>query len=285
MKRTTYILIALLLACCARAQFGALPVVQVQSRWTPTRLGAKLAIWFDGSDASTVLDAGGNVVTDGAYVQTWQDKSGNGRHATALAEAQRPRWFSGIQNGRAVVRTDGNDQLDIGSAGGVFRNKAAGYIFLVAKGSNPTGGDDMQIAVLFSTATPGTAWLLILSRWTGVSNNGWTGIGRRLYADSYVAVKLAGSTSYQLVCAYADFTNGNLRARLNADAFSSTGYSSGAGNSEDADSASASMFRFSNTTEMPADSEIAEVVVVNAAMTDAEVTALQSYLKTKWGTP
>ena len=98
-------------------------------------------------------------------------------------------------------------------------------------------------------------------------------------------MKLAGVTSYQLVCAYADFANGNLRARLNADAFSSTEYSSGAGNSEDADSSEATMFRRSDTSEMPADSEIAEVVVVNAAMTDGEIVALQNYLKAKWGTP
>jgi len=68
MNRTTYILIAVLLACCARAQFGALPVVQVQSRWTPIRLGP--VAWYAAED--NALDSAGtnNAAWTGAAAYT-----------------------------------------------------------------------------------------------------------------------------------------------------------------------------------------------------------------------
>jgi len=282
MKRTTYILLALLLACHARAQFGALPVVQVQ-RWTPLNLGTKLAIWYDGNDASTLLDAGGNVATNGAYVQTWQDKSGNGRHATAPAEAQRPRWFSGIQNERAVMRTDGDDQLNIGSAGGVFRNKAAGYIFLVAKDANQTGGDPYHAVALFSTAAAGTTRLGTWSRFENTTQ--WNALARLADAEASATIASGGAAAgHTLSCAFGDWGNGYVRVSVNGQAFSSTALP-GSGATSDTDGGSAMLFRTHAGTECPADSELAEVVIVNAAMTDAEITALQNYLKTKWGTP
>jgi len=49
MRKRTIILTAVLLACCALAQWSAKPVVQVQSRWTPARLNP-LAWWkLDGN--------------------------------------------------------------------------------------------------------------------------------------------------------------------------------------------------------------------------------------------
>jgi len=251
--------------------------------WTPLKLGSKLAVWFDGSDASTLLDVDSNVATNGAYVQTWNDKSGNGRHATAPASAQRPRWFSGIQNGRAVVRTDGDDLLNIGSGGGVFRNKTAGYIFLVAKDADQAGGDAQHAFIFTSTANSGSVRLDVRGR--SFAGAIWTALGRRLDGDTYVMVAASGAAGHRIIRAFADWGGGNIRISLDGGAYASTAYSSGAGASEDTDGAVSLMFRATTTSECPADSEIAEVVIVNEAMTDAEVTALENYLKTKWGTP
>ena len=36
-------------------------------------------LWFDGSDVSTMLTTGGSAVSNGGFVRTWLDKSGNGK--------------------------------------------------------------------------------------------------------------------------------------------------------------------------------------------------------------
>jgi hypothetical protein len=74
-----------------------------------------LQLWLDSADATTLYDAtsGGNLVSaDGATVARWQDKSGNGRHATQGTPNARPLLKTSVVNGRNVLRFDGsNDSL------------------------------------------------------------------------------------------------------------------------------------------------------------------------------
>jgi len=95
MKRTTSILIALLLACCAWAQFGALPVVQVQ-RWTPLSVSG-CVFWLDPSDASLLTLNGTNIVDI-------VDKSGTGNWGQTNASV-RPFYDGTLINGLKVIRT------------------------------------------------------------------------------------------------------------------------------------------------------------------------------------
>ncbi len=72
------------------------------------------ALWLDAADSSTLFDAtvGGNLVADGGAVARWEDKSGNGRHATQSTLASRPLRAVGAQNTRDVLRFDGtNDTM------------------------------------------------------------------------------------------------------------------------------------------------------------------------------
>lgn len=72
--------------------------------WTPAALGSALALWLDADDASTIT-------LNGSTVSQWNDKSGNGRHATATATNQPTYTPSGL-NGKPVVTFDGaNDFL------------------------------------------------------------------------------------------------------------------------------------------------------------------------------
>lgn len=281
-------IIIALLACSAMAQdagvwWGSLAAGQAD--WTPVQLGAKLAVWFDSSDNSTVLDASGNAATNGAPVQTWQDKSGNGRHATASAAAQRPSYRTSVQNGLAVLRTDGNDQMDIGSVGPVFRNKTAGYIIVVAKDSNQSGGDANHVLVAFWRNTSGSIRAGTYGSWTyGSAANGfWSAVGRRTDADSFAVAGISAGTGFNIVVTFCDWANGYVRGRLNSGPFVSTAYSSGSGNSSDTDSAGALIFWSSSGFTMPANSEIAELIVVNEFLMDSERMSVQNYLLTKWG--
>jgi hypothetical protein len=181
-----------------------------------------------------------------------------------------------------VLRTAGASQLDIASAGGVFRNKTAGYIFVVAKDANQAGGDSTHAFVFFSRNSAGYARAALYGRYTGVQ---WAHLGRRTDTESFAAANAGAASGHNMVAAFCDWGSGFARIALNAGAYASTAYSSGAGSTGDTDSAEAILFRMGVASETPADSEIAEVVVVNAAMTDAEVSSLNAYLKAKWGTP
>lgn len=63
--------------------------------FTPRSI-AGLAMWFDAADASSVTLNSGNV-------SQWNDKSGNGRHATQGTALNQPTYTQAIQNGRAGI--------------------------------------------------------------------------------------------------------------------------------------------------------------------------------------
>jgi len=285
MRRLAVIICSLLLALAAHAQDASvlLAYVTAESGWNPRNLGTKLACWFDASDAATLLDAGGAPADAGEAVQTWQDKSGNGRHATAPAEAQRPTRQVGVQNGRAVVRTAGAAQLNIGSAGAVFRNKTAGYIFAVVKDADQAGGDGDHTFVAWSRNSAGSSRVSLAGR--NAIHSVWSTLGRRTDADSLAVVQGSAATGHHSLLVFSDWAGGYLRYSIDGADYTSAAYSTGAGASSDTDSTQSVMFRYSAANECPANSEIAEVIVVNAAMSAGEIAATQAYLKAKWGTP
>jgi len=90
MVRSTCVAFILGWALSARAQL-----------WTPAELGSDLALWLDATDTNTLFDAtsGGNVVADNGAVARWEDKSGNGRHATQDTAANRPTYKAASFNG------------------------------------------------------------------------------------------------------------------------------------------------------------------------------------------
>ena len=51
--------------------------------WTPALLSIRPSLWLDGKDLSTITTSGG-------VVSQWNDKSGNGRHASQATAGSRP---------------------------------------------------------------------------------------------------------------------------------------------------------------------------------------------------
>lgn len=64
-------------------------------RWTPKQLGT-LDLWLDADDATTITIATG--------ISQWDDKSGNGRHATQSTGSKQPTLVRNDLNGRTAVR-------------------------------------------------------------------------------------------------------------------------------------------------------------------------------------
>lgn len=70
--------------------------------WNPNMLQTDL--WFDASDASTIIESGGEV-------SQWNDKSGNGDNATW--SISKPTYELGAFNGKDSIYFDGTDLLQI----------------------------------------------------------------------------------------------------------------------------------------------------------------------------
>jgi len=250
--------------------------------WSPLRLGDKLAAWFDADDPATVLDATGNPAYTGAAVQTWLDKSGYGRHASAPFETQRPTRQAGVQNGRTVLRTDGDDLLIASNSGAILRNKTAAYIFVVAKDAVQTGGTATHPVFLL---TFNTSFIRFGVYGRGAYGNEWAGRARRRDSDALANALVGAASGHNLVMGFADYAAGFIRSSINSGSVISTALAGGAGTSDDTDGTNATLFSDAAQSFFPTDSEIAEVIVVNASMTAAEIASVQKYLKNKWGTP
>ncbi|MCU0273185.1 MAG: fibronectin type III domain-containing protein, partial [Acidimicrobiales bacterium] len=76
--------------------------------WTPADLTG-VALWLDAADASTT-------VLNGSTVSQWSDKSGNDRHAVQPTASAQPTRIASGQNGRPVLRFDGNRGLLVSAA-------------------------------------------------------------------------------------------------------------------------------------------------------------------------
>lgn len=86
-----------------RAYLGSNLVYNASQPWTPSQLAGDLSVWYDAADASTI-SLSSNQVT------SWDDKSGNARHAT-LVVGSPPTYTVGGQNGNNVVTFNGTGAL------------------------------------------------------------------------------------------------------------------------------------------------------------------------------
>jgi len=75
--------------------------------WSPSELGASLALWLDADDASTIT-------LNGSAVSQWNDKSTNNRNAVQANATNQPIYTTSGLNNRPVITFDGfNDSLNI----------------------------------------------------------------------------------------------------------------------------------------------------------------------------
>lgn len=207
--------------------------------------------------------------TDGQALATWLDSSGKGKHATQASTTSQPVYKTNQLNGWPAVRFDGVD--DFLSSPSLFGSRATNTVVAVLRTRSfaavqvpwglETGGGGSDAAIntagtraLFApggyiTYAGGTTTLNTFERWTNVSRN-WVNTSR---------VPKNGAVLY---------ING---ADLLADS------QLGAGDVITMGKSVAQGF--------PAPVDIAELLVFDSPLTDAQIRGLDAYLANKWAVP
>lgn len=255
--------------------------------------GGSLILWLDASDASTLYDStsGGALVAADGAVARWADKSGNARHATQETSGNRPQRKTSVFNGLDVLRFDGSDDfldstdfLDLSSGQEIT-------IFAVVKIA--VTGVTQAIASKYGKSSPsvsntadGWGFRLLNSGkmdFFGTTDEG-DGFSKRL-SDSTVsasgltvlAVKAAaGSLSLATLYRNSSIVASSATAS-NAETLEDTSYAVTVG---------ALRYTFNTTVNKYVqffNGDIAEVIVYNSALSDANRSVVESYLMSKWG--
>jgi hypothetical protein len=240
-----------------------------------------LQLWLDASDAGTLFNAtaGGSLVAADGAVARWEDKSGNGRHASQSTAGNRPVRKTAIQGGLDVLRFDGtNDYISTAS----FSKSAGITVFCVVK------ADSWNVSVYrcyfnhgYSIAAPSSGVLGCLAgstlrEWL---QNDYLFLGNG--ADEDVAPRAAGPAS----------SGSNFRLiAFNLSASVSRGYVNGITATTrvettaavNTSAAAVGVGASTSTTEFWL-GEVAEIVYYDSVLSDAHRGFVTSYLLQKWG--
>lgn len=245
-----------LLTLCAG--FGLMASAQVSA--TPVTSG--LELWLDASTISAGTTS----------VSTWADQSGNGRDATASGSAT-PTYIASnaFFSGRATVSFDGNDFMSsaLASSMGITGNSARTIFFAFSQDSsasrNILGYGTNSGGNLFDVAATGQR------------------IAGHFFGSPFVGSGSSQSfTLNQMTVGTALYDGTNFQTYLHDDAFSglasSTAYALTTGDSN---------FRIGGgmySSYNNFNGDIAEVLVYSGALSAADRSAIDGYLRTKYTT-
>lgn len=228
-------------------------------------LTLNVSVWYDASDPATLSPNANDLTT----ISQWGDKSGAARNAAPTGGAgNKPVVRTNIQNGLRILRFDGVAQnLQVSKA--TWTANITGFsIMVVARASTLTG-----TRTLTSTDQNGLKIYHNGTNW-GVSTSGGTGIST-LTGDT---------TSFHTFGIIYDGTQTGNANRLKfrydrverALSFTGTvGATTNAGNS-------LMNFGWYNVVGEYFGGDIAEVQLYTRALTSAEITNTENYLKSKW---
>jgi hypothetical protein len=248
---------------------GTWPVVFVD----PTSITG-LQLWLDAADSATLYDAtsGGSLVAADGGVARWEDKSGNGRHATQSTSANRPARKTAIQGGRDVLRFDGNDFLNGTSTPGTGNSRT---VFGVAKytGSQEDSHELLMIGLVASDQTSRGFLLRHFATFVSgdvttnniqLANNVTLTVNQfivrtcRQVASTGAVQFWQNGTSYATTGTLGSFSmNAGYRVGSRGNAAGSTG----------------GLFH----------GDLCELIVYNSELDDANRTLVENYLLAKWG--
>lgn len=224
------------------------------------------ALWLDAADAATITASSG-------AVSQWNDKSGNGRHATQAIAGAKPTTSSTTQNGLNVMSFDGGDFMDYATS--LQPNGGSGLsVVVVAKRTNSTGG--ALLTERQSARVRAFQFFLSVDTKNYISSDGQNvssnhTISSINYADSASAFQSTfTSISGQRIVLRI---NGTARTVVEGTATSLSGSAGGRIGARE------------GAVGLYWTGWIAELIAVPAVLTSVQIADVELYLKSKWGTP
>jgi hypothetical protein len=221
----------------------------------------------------------------GSDAAVWSDISGNGRNATQSDPNKRPAVITNAQNGRQVRRFDGvDDGLIVTHDSGLNFGTGDFSVFIVAKyGSLLNNSGGLISKDSFAGGSSYTGWLLNRS-----DAEGGFGIStRRIVSGS--------GPNYAARYSASSITNGSFyqHQTIRASSVLRT-YLDGVLKAQTTESTQVNLDNTTNLTvgflnaALPGQymqGDIAEILVFSRALNTTERQAVETYLRTKWGTP
>ena len=214
-----------------------------------------LVLWLDASDTSTITHVGGSV-------SQWSDKSGNGNHATQASGALQPQTGVNTLNGRNVVNFNSQylEQLNIDCNDATF--------FIVGRAT--TLG-----STVYDRPFIGHRRNVVRDQHFTVNARG---LG--IYDNTQYAVTVTGDTNWHLYQANAAtalkqfFRDGtSLGSRVGTIVWNDIGIAIG------------KEMPVPTVTTNPLIGDIAEIAIYQRILSSDEKLELETYYKSKWGTP
>lgn len=212
---------------------------------------AGYAAWYDASDAASITESGG-------AVSAWADLSGNGNHLTQANASLQPATGSETQNGLNVISFDGTEHMAL-PVGAIPTGTSQYTIFAVWRSDSARGhllfGGAQNVNQAIGFETISTA---IHAYWWG--NDHWFYGSVTLTAPMFTAWSWDGS-------------NDTIQVGSGSDVLAMAGKST--------DSTAGTVGSLAGSYSLTG--FIAELVIYHTALTPAEIAAVESYLKAKWG--
>jgi hypothetical protein len=203
-------------------------------------------------------------------VARWQDKSGNGRHATQGTSGSRPVRKTAIRAGLDTLRFSGAQSLSLDSVASFFGGSGAPQFTLIAVASQTdnTGNTVFSACESSSASSNQTSLWLRDSAITLLNRTGASRIVFGTPATSGFSLVSVVSKSESLEL----FTNRSV-ADVNSDSFSGTVTRT---------IASVGVLPRGSGQDF-LDGDVCELIIYNTALSSTDRGRVESYLAAKWG--
>ena len=256
------------------------------------------ALWLDAADSNTLYDAvsGGALVGAGGAVARWEDKSGNGRHATQTILGNRPTRTVGAQNTRDALRFNGSNSFMFAGSNtdwSFLHNDTAASVFIAVK----TGVSNDPNAVYSFLSTGGessadTGYYLGYDDRSAFSRNNAIGISisrgvSNSFAVNTINLNILIPNQFNIISNEVDADNATASnrsiVRVNGASESKINTLTNAPSLNISSSYKMTIGAFVNGTSAFLAGDIAEIIILPYAATNAQRQSIERYLANKWG--